>query len=88
MMHESSMSENSYKTAELLIINMPLGYLLIVRFDLFMESIALILAFIIALLAFRAYRVTDVKPFLYLGFGFLLMGIGMLTRVASVSYIL
>lgn len=59
-----------------------------VRFDLLMESIALILAFIIALLAFRAYRVTDVKPFLYLGLGFLLMGIGMLTRVVSVSYIL
>ncbi|MEM3807703.1 MAG: hypothetical protein QW413_03820 [Nitrososphaerota archaeon] len=67
---------------------MPLGVLGIIRFDLLMESIALILAFIVALLAFRAYRVTDLRPFLYLGLGFLLMGIGMLSRVISVSYLL
>lgn len=53
-----------------------------------MESVAMVLALIIAYFAFRAYRVTDVKPFLYLGVGFLLMGIGMLTRVASISYLL
>jgi hypothetical protein len=53
-----------------------------------MESIAMILAFIIAFFAFRAYRLTDVKPFLYLGVGFLLMGIGMLSRVSSISYII
>mgnify|MGYP006977947032 CR=1 FL=1 len=64
------------------------GYLGVIRFDLIMESIAMILAFIIAFFAFRAYRVTDMKPFLYLGVGFLLMGIGMLSRVASISYIL
>lgn len=67
---------------------MQLGFLGLIRFDLIMESIALILAFIVALLAFRAYRVTDVKPFLYLGLGFLLMGIGMLSRVISISYTL
>ncbi len=64
------------------------GYLGVIRFDLLMESMALILAFIIAFFAFRAYRVTDIKPFLYLGVGFLLMGIGMLSRVTSISYIL
>jgi hypothetical protein len=64
------------------------GYLGVIRFDILMESIAMILAFIIAFFAFRAYRLTDVKPFLYLGVGFLLMGIGMLSRVSSISYII